>query len=147
MKVILKEDVLNVGRIGDIVKVADGYARNYLLPRSLAVIATTRHLKQLEHEKRLIDVKKAKFIRDANDLKNKLDNFSCTFSRQASEDEKLFGSVTNKEIADALKDAGYEIDKRMVILDSPIKKLGVYTVDVKLHPEIIAKIKVWVVAE
>ena len=112
MKVILKEDVKNVGRIGDVVQVADGFARNFLLPRSLAVIATSRNIKQLEHEKRLIEAKKAKVIKDAATLKNKLDNFSCTFSRQASEDERLFGSVTTKDIAETLKEAGYIIDKR-----------------------------------
>lgn len=147
LKVILNEDVSNLGEVGDIVEVAQGFGRNYLIPRQLAIPATTRNVKALEHTKRLIAVKRAKMIRTAEDLKKKLQQLSITIAKTVGEEDKLFGSVTNREIADALGNEGYSIDRRQVLLKQPIKNLGVYTVDVKLHGEITAPVKVWVVAE
>ncbi len=147
MKVILKEDVKNLGHIGDIVNVSDGYARNYLVPKKLAVEANTKNLKEFEHQKNII-FKKASKIKEA--LKEKADKLSAitlTIKAKSGEDDKLFGSVTTMDIAESLKAEGYDIDRKKIIIDEPIKRLGVYSVDIKMHPEISSQIKIQVVSE
>jgi large subunit ribosomal protein L9 len=145
MQVILKKDVEKLGMAGDLIEVSNGYGRNYLIPKGLAIEATTRSLRILEHEKRLIADSKKKELRDAEDLKGKISETSVTITMQAGEEDKLFGSVTAMDIAEALSKEGISIDKRNIILDEPIKRLGIYTVNVKIHPEIITGLKVWVV--
>ena len=147
LRLILNEDVEHLGTVGDIVDVAPGYARNFLIPRNLAVPATTRNVKQLEHTKRLIAVKRAKALTVAAALSKRLGEVSVTIAKPVGEEDKLFGSVTNRDIADALAKEGFTLDRRNIVLDKPIKNIGVYNVDIKLHAEVATQVKVWVVAE
>lgn len=146
MKVILKENIETLGHIGDIVKVAPGYARNYLLPKGLAVTATEKNAKALEHVKRQMAYKKDKVMESARNLLAKLEELSIELVHQAGEAGKLFGSVTNMEIAAYLKDKGFDIDRKNIVLVEPIKQLGEYAVPVKIHPEVTANLKVTVKA-
>jgi large subunit ribosomal protein L9 len=147
MKVFLKEDVKSLGRIGEVVNVSDGYARNYLLPKKLAVEANTKNIKEFEHHKRVLQERAARIRAEFKTLADELSALSLTIKAKAGEEEKLFGSVTNMDIAEALKEAGQEIDKKKIVLDEPIKRLGEYTVEVKIDAEISAKVKVNVIAE
>jgi len=147
MKVILKDDVKNVGNMGDIVKVADGYARNYLVPRGLAVEASTKNIKSIEHEKRIIQEKAKKIKSSAQDLSDRISKVTLVMKATAGEEGKLFGSVTTMDIAEALKNEGFDIDKKKISLDEPIKRLGEHTVNVKIHPEITTNVTVQVVQE
>lgn len=146
MKLILKENVEHLGQIGDIVKVAPGYGRNYLLPRGLAIIATEKNAKALEHAKRQLAYKKNKELEGAKLLAVKLEAVIIELAHQAGEEGKLFGSVTNMEIAAFLKNNGFEIDRKKIVMAEPIKQLGEYEVTVKIHPEVTAVLKVKVVA-
>jgi len=146
MKLILKENIEHLGQIGDIVKVAPGYARNYLLPKGFAIEATDRNAKALEHAKRQLAYKKNKNLEAAKNLIAKLEALTIQLSHQAGEEGKLFGSVTNMEIAAFLKNNGFEIDRKKIVLAEPIKQLGEYNVPVKIHPEIAATLKVTVVS-
>lgn len=147
MKVILKEDVKNLGAIGSVVNVADGYARNYLIPKSLAVEANVKSIKALEHDKRKIEERARKIRNEAKGLSERLASTTITLSAKAGEEEKLFGSITTMDIAEALKKEGFDIDRKRIMLDEPIKRLGSYTVDVKLHPDVVSPLNVHVVAE
>lgn len=147
MQIILREDVSSLGKAGDLVKVANGYARNYLIPRKMAVEATPRNLKALEHEKLLIEHKKRRELKDSESLKEKIESISCTIGVKVGEDDKLFGSVTSMDIEEGLKREGVEIDRRKIELEEPIRTLGVYTVPIKIAPETQAKLKVWVVKD
>lgn len=147
MKLILREDVETLGKVGDVVDVAGGYGRNYLLPRGLAVKASTKNLKEQEHQKKFIQARLARQKKDAQEMAGSLDSVSCTISRKTGEDEKLYGSVTSRDIEEALEEEGVSIDRKRILLEEPIKKLGVYTVPVKLHTEVTGNIKVWVVKE
>jgi large subunit ribosomal protein L9 len=147
MKVILKDDVKNVGNMGDIVKVADGFARNYLVPRGLAVEASSKNIKSIEHEKRIIQEKAKKIKHSAQDLSDKIAKVTLVVKANAGEEGKLFGSVTTMDIAEALKNEGFDIDKKKISLDEPIKRLGEHTVNVKIHPEITTNVTVQVVQE
>ena len=145
MKVILREDDKKLGKAGDIVEVKDGYAHNFLIPRNLAVKADASHMKQLEHERKILHDKREKQLKQARKLVEQIEKASCTISVQVGEEERIFGSVTAMDIAQALDKEGVEVDKRAIQLEEPIKTLGVYTVPVKLGPEAEAKLKVWVV--
>jgi large subunit ribosomal protein L9 len=147
VKLILREDVESLGKVGDVVDVAGGYGRNYLMPRGLAVKASTKNLKEQEHQKKLIQARLARQKKDAQEMAGSLDSVSCTISRKTGEDEKLYGSVTSRDIEEAIKEEGVSIDRKRILLEEPIKKLGVYTVPVKLHTEVTGNIKVWVVKE
>ncbi len=147
MKVILKEDVDNLGKSGDMLVVANGYARNYLLPRGLADQASTKNVKVLEHQKKLIQAGQAKRKQESQDLATRLEAVSCTIARKVGEEEKLYGSVTSRDIAASLKDEGIVIERKHILLDEPIRDLGVFNVPVKLHPEVTGTIKVWVVKD
>jgi large subunit ribosomal protein L9 len=147
MKVILTEKIEAVGQPGDLLTVKDGYARNYLLPNNKAVQATTQNMKQLEHQKRFVGEKLNKIKSEAEKLAKKLDKTSCTITKPAGEEDKLFGSVTSADIYESLKNEGIEIDKKKISLDAPLKELGIFNIPVKLHPEITATLKVWVVKE
>lgn len=147
MKVFLKEDVKNLGKMGDVVNVSEGYARNFLLPKKFAVEANTKNLKEFEHNKRIIQEKAAK-IKDASKATaDKLSALTLKIRAKAGEEEKLFGSVTTMDIAEAFKAEGFEIDKKKILLAEPIKRLGEYTVEVKIHSEVNATVKVQVVSD
>jgi large subunit ribosomal protein L9 len=147
MKVILKDDVKNVGSMGDIVKVTDGYARNYLVPKGLAVEASSKNVKSVEHEKRIIQEKAKKIRNSAQDLSDRISKVTLVMKANAGEEGKLFGSVTTMDIAEALKNEGFDIDKKKISLDEPIKRLGEHTVNIKIHPEITTNVTVQVVQE
>lgn len=147
MKVILKDDVKNLGKMGQVVDVADGYARNYLVPRGLAVDANIKNIKSLEHEKRIIEEKAKKIKNSAQDLAHKISTITLMIKAKVGEEGKLFGSVTTMDIAELLKNEGIEIDKKKISLDEPIKRLGSYTVNVKLHSEISTQVNIQIVQE
>lgn len=145
MKVILRNNVENLGNAGEIVDVKPGYARNFLVPQGLALVATKANQSVYDNEKKQIALRIAKEKVSAEEMVQKLEAASVTISVSVGEEDKLFGSVTSQDIADSLASQGIEIDKRKIILEEPIKALGLYTVDVKLHTDVIGKIKVWVV--
>ena len=147
MKVILRQNYPTLGNIGDVVDVKNGYARNFLIPRSLAYRATEGNLKSLEEEKRQHARKDEKVTKDAEKLSAQLSSVSITINMKVGEDDKLFGAVTSQMIADSLTEKGYTIDKRIIELEEPIKTLGIFEVPVKLHSKVSAKVKVWVVRE
>ena len=145
MDIILTQDVANLGTAGALVKVRDGYGRNYLLPRKLAVLATAKNKTRIEHETRLIQARTAKEFKGAQDFAAKLEGTTVNVGRQAGEEGKLFGSVNARDIGEALTAAGYPVDHRKIELEEPIKALGLHEVGVKLAKDIRATIKVWVV--
>ena len=147
MKIILTEDIDRLGRAGDIVAVKEGYARNYLLPKGKAKPATDANMKAIAALKTKTAAKENSIKEEAKALAERLTVLSITISAAAGEEEKLYGSVTNETISSALKSEGFDIDKKDIILDSPIKKLGVYQVVVKVHPEVKADLRIWVVKE
>ena len=147
MQVILREDVPDLGKTGDLVTIKDGFGRNFLIPRGLAVMASLRNVKRMDHEKRLIEQQNAKRHRDALSIKEKIESLSLTITKHTAEEDKLFGSVTNREIAEALKEEGLDVDRKTILLEQPIKALGVYTVTVRLTGDLTANLKVWVVAK
>jgi large subunit ribosomal protein L9 len=147
MEVILREHVDNLGRRGEIVKVADGYARNFLLPRKLALLATDGNKKQIERERVKFDLKELEEQKVAEAVVARLAGVEIEISRKVGETEALYGSVTSADIAEALAAKGFELDRRKLHLPEPIKKLGEYEVPLKLHREVTTKVKVRVVAE
>ena len=147
MKVILVKDVDKLGEIGDVVDVADGYGRNYLLPRGYALAATARNKRELEHEHRLREHRIAQARKDAESFAGTLQEVHCHFTRKAGEEGKLFGSVTSMDIAEKLKEAGLDIDRRRIQLEQPIKSLGEFTVPVRIRTDVSAMLKVTVAAE
>ena len=147
LQVILNEDVANLGRVGDVVKVRAGYARNYLLPRSIAVEASSRNLRAFEHHKRQAMLRREAFKTQALTLKERLEALALTINANAGEEGKLFGSVTNIDIERALRERGFDIERRKIILAEPIKQLGEFTVPVRLDPEVEAGLKLTVAAQ
>lgn len=147
MKLILKEDVKNLGKMGDIITVAEGHARNFLLPKKLAVEALTENIKALEHQKKTIQEKAKKVKNASQDLASKISSLTISIKAKAGEEEKLFGSITSMDIAAALKNEGIDIDKKKISLEEPIKRLGSYAVSIKIHPEITAQLNISVVPE
>ena len=145
MDIILTENVKGLGAIGEVVKVKPGYGRNYLVPQGLAVEANDRNLNEMEHHKRQLAYKAEKLSKEAADVKARVEAVVCSFELKASDEGKLFGSVTSMEIADSLAAQGVEIDRRKIILDQPIKELGEHEVDIKLNAGVNATIKVNVV--
>lgn len=145
MEVILTKDVQKIGRAGTVVKVKDGFARNLLIPQGLAILVTPGNLKKLEADKQKIALESEKRKGKANELKSRLDGFSLTISVLAQEDENLYGSIVASDICDALKNEGIEVDKDYIVLDNPIKALGIYEIPLKLHPEVESILKVWIV--
>jgi len=147
MKLILQEDVRNLGRMGDVVNVADGYARNFLIPRKLGVEANVKNVRAMEHEKKKIEEKSKRIRQDAKGLAERLSSTEITLSAKAGEEEKLFGSITSMDIAEALKKDGFDVDKKKILLDDPIKRLGTYSVGIKIHHDVTAKVQIKVIAE
>ncbi|MDD5613558.1 MAG: 50S ribosomal protein L9 [Candidatus Omnitrophica bacterium] len=147
MKVILLEDYKGLGLKRDLVNVKNGYAYNFLIPKGIACQATPAALKDFEARESSDNKKKARVLNRLKELKEKLSGVSLTIKVKAGEEEKMYGAVTNIDIARSLKEEGFEIDRHAIILDEPIKELGVYQVPVSLHSDIVAKVKVWVVKE
>ena len=147
MKVVLKDDIKNVGKMGQIVDVADGYARNYLVPRGLAVEANIKNLKALEHEKKIIQEKAKRIKNSSQTLSDKISTMTLVLKAKAGDEGKLFGAVTSMDIAELLKNEGIEMDKKKISLDEPIKRLGSYSVNIKIHPEISTHLNIQVVEE
>ena len=147
MKVILRKDYETLGKIGDIVEVKPGYARNFLLPKNIAMTVSKGNLKILEEEKRQDQIKINKEKVAAEKLAEELGKVSLTASVAVGGEDKIFGSVTSQTISDLLKDKGYDIDKKKIILEEPIKALGIYTINIKLYHDVEGKVKVWVVKE
>ncbi len=145
MKLILKKEVEHLGRMGDLIDVADGYARNYLLPRGMGITATTKNMKELEHEKRIIaeQIKKERTL--AEGLARQIGALDIRIPVQAGEEGKLFGSVSSKDIAEAIASCGTEMDKRNILLEKPIKELGIFQVPVRVYHDVTAQVKVSVV--
>jgi len=147
MDVILTENVKNLGTIGELVKVKPGYGRNFLVPQGLAVEASEAKLKEVEHHKRQLNRKAEKLSQEAADVKARIEAVECTFVHKASEEGKLFGSVTSMEIAESLASQGIEIDRRKILLEQPIKELGEHSVDIKLNAGVNAIVKINVISE
>jgi large subunit ribosomal protein L9 len=145
MEVILTKDVNKIGKAGTVVKVKDGFARNFLMPKGLAIVVTSGNLKKLEQDKQKISLESEKKKCLASDLKARLDSFSLTISVLAQEDGNLYGSIAAADISDALRNEGIEVDKGCIVLNNPIKALGIYEIPLMLHPEVESKLKVWVV--
>lgn len=145
MKVILKDDIKNLGNCGEVVEVKGGYARNYLIPRNLAIQASTGTLKSIDEIKKQKSFRDNKKKRESERVKDKLEKLSLTAEVQVGEEDKVFGSVTASNISGFLQQQGFEIDRRLIQLDEPIKALGVYTIPIKLDKEVIAEVKLWVV--
>lgn len=147
MKILLRQDHEKLGEAGEIINVKPGFARNYLIPQGFALVATSQNIKRYENEKKQMSWRKEKEKRAAEELAKVLENLSCTITVQVGEEDKLFGSVTSQNIAESLEGQGHKIDKRKIVLDEPIKSLGIYSVPIKLHTDVEAKVKVWVVKE
>lgn len=145
MIVILRDTVENLGNRGDRINVARGYARNYLIPNKLAVEATPGNLRTFSEEDKLRSVRENKIQRQAERLAEKMKKVSVTAAAQVGEDDKLFGSVTSHDIEELLRAQGFEVDRKRILLEEPLKALGVYTVPIKLHKDVECSIKVWVV--
>jgi large subunit ribosomal protein L9 len=147
MFVLLQANVPNLGHIGDLVKVKPGYARNFLFPRALAVFADKRNKNKFEHELRLADDKKQKALSSARELAAQISSVSLTIQKAVGEEDKIFGTVTNVELAEAFKVEGYDFDRRSITIIDEIKRVGVFKGMVKIHPEVNAEFKIWVVAQ
>jgi len=147
MRVILREDVDKVGNAGEVVLVRDGFGRNYLLPKGLASLATDRDVARVEHERRVIAARNARLLKDLEAASEKLASTTISVGRAVGEGDRLYGSVTSRDIAEALQAKGFDIDSRKVVLSEPIKALGAHDVKVKLGKGVEAQIKVWVVKE
>ena len=147
MKVILTKEIDRLGKAGDCVNVKDGFARNYLFPKNMAKEATPGNIKTLESLKKKQALEDTNKLNEAKALADKIQNLSITISAKAGEEEKLFGAVTTEMISKALEAEGISIDKKDIVVDEPIKKLGVYQVGVKVHPELKASLRIWIVKE
>ena len=147
MKLILREDVYNLGKSGELVNVKEGYARNYLLPRNLAMLASSANVRQLDHEKKVIELRQQKLKGGALEQAKKLEGVKVSIKRKVGEQDKLFGSVTALDIAEALAAAGHKLDRRLIHLPEPIRAVGDFPVEIRLHREVTAKLNVTVVGE
>ncbi len=145
MEVILNQDVDKLGKAGAIVKVKEGFARNFLIPNKLAMPVTSSNLKKLQQEKQKKVAQIEKVKKEFEQLKDRLNGLSLTIPALIHEEDKLFGSISPQDIAQALKEEGFEIDKNSITMEQPIKSLGIYEIPIKLHPEVSTKIKVWIV--
>jgi large subunit ribosomal protein L9 len=147
MQVILKQRLENLGHAGEVVSVKPGYARNYLIPQGFAYEATEANLRRIERERAQIEKRGAEEVTEARERAGKIEGTSVTFSARAGEEGKLFGSITSADIAEKLAEQGIEIDRRQIVLDEPLKALGVFAVPIRLHAEVRPEIKVWVIKE
>lgn len=147
MKVILREDIEKLGKAGEVVKVADGYGRNFLIPRNLAFLANVRNMKTLEHDRRVIETRAKKARKAAEDVAQSLSGMTVAISAKAGEEGKLFGAVTSRDIAEALEKAGVTLDRKSIQLAEPIKQIGEYKVKIRVAAEVVPEITVNVTAE
>ncbi len=147
MRLILRKDLQPLGKRGDVVKVAPGYGRNFLLPKGIAYEYSDANVQRVEKERKLIHVAQLKERQEAEDLARRIAAVSCTIVKKVGENDTLYGSVTSAEIAEALLKEGFSIDKRKIQLDEPIKALGIYTIPIRIHPDVPCELKVWVVKE
>jgi large subunit ribosomal protein L9 len=147
MRVILTEDVKTLGSIGDVMNVKDGFARNFLIPRSLAKVANESNRKELEHNKRILERRKQKVLATFKALAATIERVSVTVTKPVGEDERIFGTVTSAELEELLAKEGITVSRKDIKISEEVKKVGVYSAEVKLHSEVSAKFKVWVVAE
>jgi len=145
VKVVLIKDVEKMGKAGDVITVRDGYGRNFLIPNKLALESGRKNMEVLEKIKKKLERKQKRQREEVDALKEKLSSLSCTIAMPTGEDEKLFGEVTAEMISNFYKQEGIDIEKRRILLEKPIRHLGVYQADVKLHPDVVATVKVWVV--
>jgi len=144
MEVILSQDIQNLGKIGDVVKVKEGYARNFLIPKKLAFLATAANLKRIEQQKKKRQQEYEEAKKQAEELAEKLNKVSCTVNVEVNDLDKLYGAVGENDIMKSLEAEGFTIDKKCLILEKPIEELGIFDVGIKLHPEVTAKIRLWV---
>jgi large subunit ribosomal protein L9 len=147
MKLLLRQDYESLGVAGDVVNVKPGFARNYLIPKGYGMLATDKNVKRYENDQKQLHWLQEKEKRQSEELAKTLENVSCTITVQVGDEDKMFGSVTSQNITESLEAQGYTVDKRKVLLEEPIKSLGIYSVPIKLHADVEAKIKVWVVKE
>src|SRR3989338_2774737 len=145
MEVILKEEITGLGKAGELVRVKDGFARNFLLPHKKAMVADPKNIRMIEHQKKVAEAREKKVRKSSEELASKLSAISITLTREAGEEDKIFGSITTRDISEALRKDGITIDKRQIHLKEPIKNIGVFDVAVKLHSEVEGIVKVWVV--
>ena len=145
MRVILKSEVSSLGDAGDIVKVSDGYGRNYLMPRGLAIPASEGSVREAEHQKKVAEAIRRKKLGSAQTLAKQLEGTAVSIRRETGDDDKLFGSVTNRDIAAALAEEGIDIDRRSIHLDDPIRSIGLFNVPVRLHKDVNAQVRVYVI--
>lgn len=144
MKVILSQDVNRLGKIGDVVKVKDGFARNFLFPEKKAYPATSENLKKIEHEKSKRQIKEQEAKTKAQEIASRIEGTSVTVNVEVNDIDKLYGAVSEAEVSSALKEEGFDIDKKDILFEKPIDELGIFDVGIKIHPEVIAKIRLWV---
>lgn len=144
MEVILSQDVPQLGKTGDVVKVKEGYARNFLIPRRMACAATAGNLKRIEQLEKTRKIQHEARKAEAGQLAEKLNKLSCTVSVEVNDLEKLYGAVSEPDIVKALETEGFDIDKKQIVIEKPIEELGIFEVGIKLHPEVTAKIRLWV---
>jgi large subunit ribosomal protein L9 len=147
MKVILRQTYQNLGEVGDLIEVKPGFARNFLIPKKIAYVALKGNIRALEEEKKTSAKKSEREVHEAEFLAAELEKVSVSIPVQVGEEDKIFGTVTTQMIADALKEKGFDVDKRKIDIEEQIKSLGIYQVNIKLHQAVTAKIKVWVVRE
>jgi large subunit ribosomal protein L9 len=147
MEVILKEDIVNLGKIGEVVRVRDGYARNYLLPRGLVLVANKKNIKSFEHRKKLVGDQKQKILRQAQAVGDQLVGVALTIPMRTGEEGKLFGSVTNIQIEKALKAQGLIVDRRKIQLNEPIRTLGDFEIPIRLSADVVVPLKLSVVPD
>jgi len=144
MEVILSEDIQFLGKLGEVVKVKDGYARNFLLPKKLAHMATPSNLKRIEQQEKKNRAQNEQTKKEAQDLAGQLNKASCTLSVEVNDLDKLYGAIAEADIAKALETEGFDIDKKSIIIENPIEELGIFEVGVNLHSEVTAKMRLWV---
>jgi large subunit ribosomal protein L9 len=147
VQVLLREDMDNLGKRGEVVRVAPGYARNYLLPKGLAMRVTAGNMKVIQQERRAIQVRHDREKQAAEELARRVAQVSCTIVKKVGDQDTLYGAVTTQDIGQVLEKEGIDVDRRRIFLEEPIKSLGVYTVPIRVHPEVTAELKVWVVRE
>lgn len=147
MKVILRENISDLGQIGDVIKVSDGYARNFLIPRNLVSPANESNVSQLNHQKKVLEKRRTAEKAKSQELATQIEGFTCNISKKVGENDKLFGSVSNADIAEVLEKGGFTIDRRQILIKDTIKTLGVHEVEIRVHPDVSAQLKVWVVKE
>jgi len=147
VKVILKQDVVNLGKAGDVVTVKPGYGRNFLIPREFAILADAKNVKQVEHQKKTIAAQQEKTRREAMTLVQKLESLSPTIRVEIGEQDKMYGSITSRDIEHALVEEGFKVDRKQILLDEPLKTLGQHAINIRLHHEVVGTVKIWVVAK